>query len=83
MLCLCHVCCMLLSLQSWHVGSVVSSCRFCEQLWTREGRGWSRAASSDLKVSDDGVAELYMEMLMLGKHSQLADFDDHLNDISK
>ena len=30
-----------------------------------------------------GAAEEYIELLLQGRHTQLADFDDHLNDVAK
>ena len=53
------------------------------QLWEREGRGWGRAPAGRLKADTAGLAELYMDLLLQGKHSQLSDFDDHLNDVAK
>lgn len=42
-----------------------------------------RSASSRLKADSGGLADLYMEMLLQGKQSQISDFDDHLNDLTK
>lgn len=42
-----------------------------------------RSASSRLKADNGGLADLYMEMLLQGKQSQISDFDDHLNDLTK
>ncbi|BDA40952.1 ER membrane protein complex subunit 8 [Coccomyxa sp. Obi] len=53
------------------------------QLWVKDGRGWVRLPSSKLKADSGGLADLYMEMLLQGKHSQISDFDDHLNDLTK
>jgi hypothetical protein len=53
------------------------------QLWEREGRGWARAAGGRLKCGTPAAAEQYMELLLQGQHSQLSDFDDHLNDVAK
>ena len=53
------------------------------QLWVKDGRGWVRLPSSKLKADSGGLADLYMEMLLQGKHSQISDFDDHLNDLAK
>ncbi|EIE26459.1 chlorophyll antenna size regulatory protein [Coccomyxa subellipsoidea C-169] len=53
------------------------------QLWVKDGRGWVRSAANRLKADSGGLADLYMEMLLQGKHSQISDFDDHLNDLTK
>ncbi len=55
----------------------------CVQLWVKDGRGWVRLPSGKLKADSGGLADLYMEMLLQGKHSQISDFDDHLNDLAK
>lgn len=68
--------------------------RLCAQLWTREGsaRGWSRASAGGSAggASDGarlqaarGAAQLFLGMHGEGRHARLADFDDHLNDLSK
>ena len=53
------------------------------QLWTSEGKGWSRAAASKINCQTEGLRDLYVDALLQGRHQQLCDFDDHLNDIAK
>lgn len=36
-----------------------------------------------MKADSAGLAEQYLELLLQGRHSQLSDFDDHLNDVAK
>lgn len=53
------------------------------QLWTSEGKGWARASGSKLNCRTEGLRDLYVDALLQGRHQQLSDFDDHLNDIAK
>ena len=63
--------------------SALSTCMLHAQLWERDGRSWGRAQQGSLKCDAGSAAEEYMELLLQGRHSQLADFDDHLNDVAK
>ena len=56
---------------------------FVLQLWTSEGKGWGRSAASKLNCQTEGLRDLYVDALLQGRHQQLCDFDDHLNDIAK
>jgi len=56
---------------------------FHAQLWTSEGKGWSRASASKLHCQTEGLRDQYVDALLQGRHQLLYDFDDHLNDIAK
>lgn len=53
------------------------------QLWTSDGKGWGLAAASTLDYKTEGLRDTYVDALLQGRHQQLCDFDDHLNDIAK
>ena len=57
------------------------------QLYVKEdsGRSWNKASadSSKLKYDSASVLDVFHEMCGQGRHRQLSDFDDHLNDLSR
>lgn len=53
------------------------------QLFVKESRGWSRAAADNMTTSAGTVPALFLEYFKEGRHRELVDFDDHVNDIKK
>ena len=57
------------------------------QLYNRDeaGRSWTKLAtdSGNLKYDSASVLDVFQEMCRQGRHRQLSDFDDHLNDLSR
>ena len=54
------------------------------QLHVREnGKTWSQCPADSLATDAATVPQLFMEYHAEGRHQEVVDFDDHLNDIRR
>lgn len=54
------------------------------QLHVREnGKAWSQSSIANLVTDAATVPQLFMEYHAEGRHQEVVDFDDHLNDIRR
>jgi len=54
------------------------------QLHVREnGKTWSQSPHTNLVADDATVPQLFMEYHAEGRHQEVVDFDDHLNDMRR
>lgn len=54
------------------------------QLHVKEGqRGWMQSPISNLSSDAETVPQLFRDYFGEGRHREVVDFDDHLNDIRK
>lgn len=54
------------------------------QLYVREnGKAWSQSSIANLLTDAATVPQLFMEYHAEGRHQEVVDFDDHLNDIRR
>jgi hypothetical protein len=67
------------------VNIVLSRCHFNGmQLYVREnGKAWSQSSIANLLTDAATVPQLFMEYHAEGRHQEVVDFDDHLNDIRR
>jgi len=54
------------------------------QVYVKEGgKQWSHSTGASLLADDATVPQLFMDYHAEGRHQELVDFDDHLNDIRR
>lgn len=55
----------------------------CFDLWVKDsGRGWGKDGAFILKAPA-GLGALVASYVQEGRHNKLADFDDHLDDVTR